>query len=179
MSEPLLSAALQQLIDRQQIHDCLVRYCRGVDRFDRELLLSVYHPDALDDHGVFVGGPEAFADWAFGYHREHQISSHHMVFNHTLDLQGDTAHSEIQWLFFGENRVKPNTLAVGRYLDRFERRHGRWAIAARVCVSEAVNDLAATELPAEYLAALMGNGPSTRDRHDRSYDRPLKARAPR
>lgn len=172
-----LSPELRQLIDRQQIHDCLMRYCRGVDRFDRELLLSVYHPDAIDDHGVFVGDREAFADWAFDYHRTHQIATHHMVFNHTLDLQGDTAHSEVHWLFFGENRAKPDTLAFGRYVDRFERRDGRWAIAARVCVSEAVNEIATAALPADYRAALMGNGPSARDRSDRSYDRPLKARS--
>jgi hypothetical protein len=40
-----------------------VRCCRGVDRMDRELLLSAYHSDAVDDHGMFVGGPEAFADY--------------------------------------------------------------------------------------------------------------------
>jgi len=171
-----LEAKVRELANRQEILDCLHRYCRAVDRFDRELLLSVYHPDARDDHGVFVGGPEAFADWAFNYHRTHQVSSHHMVFNHTLELQGDTAHSEIYWLFFGENRTKPNTLAVGRYLDRFERRNGRWAIAARVCIAEAVNELQPTEMRAQYVAALMGNGPSARDRSDRSYDRPLIAR---
>ena len=46
MNEQALAPALQQLIDRQEIHDCILRYCSGVDRFDREMLLSVYHPDA-------------------------------------------------------------------------------------------------------------------------------------
>jgi hypothetical protein len=179
MIEDPLESQVRQLVDRQQIGDCLVRYCRGVDRLDRELLLSVYHPDAVDDHGVFVGSAEGFADWAFAYHREHQMATHHMVFNHALDLQGDTAHSEIYWQFFGENRIKPDTLAFGRYIDRFERRDGRWAIAARVCVSEAVNELTPTALPADYRDALMSNGPSTRDGTDRSYDRPLAPRTPR
>ena len=176
MTDATLESQVRLLADRQQITDCLVRYCRGVDRLDRELLLSAYHPDAIDDHGVFVGDAAAFADWAFAYHVENQLSTHHMVFNHTLELQGDTAHSEIYWTFFGENRIKPDTLAFGRYIDRFERRDGRWAIAARVCVSEAVNELATTALPAAYRAALMGNGPSARDRTDRSYERPLKPR---
>jgi hypothetical protein len=39
-------------------------YSRGIDRLDRELLMSVYHEDAIDDHGVFVGNREEFADWA-------------------------------------------------------------------------------------------------------------------
>jgi hypothetical protein len=172
-----LNAKLQALIDQQEILDCLHRYCRGVDRFDRDLLLSAYHPDAIDDHGAFVGGPEAFADWALAYHAEHQLSHHHMIFNTSIDWQGDVAHTETYWLFFGENRVKPNTLAVGRYLDRFERRAGKWAIAARVCLSEAVNNLQATELPESYRRMLMSNGPSSRDRADRSWDRPLQPRA--
>lgn len=172
-----IETKVRELSDRQDILDCLHRYCRGVDRFDRELLLSVYHPDAVDDHGVFVGNREAFVDWALAYHAEHQLSHHHMIFNPTIDLQGDVAHSEVYWLFFGENRTKPNTLAIGRYLDRFERREGHWAIAARVCISECVNDLHETELPAAYRAALMSNGPSSRDRADRSWDRPLQGRS--
>ena len=51
---------IQHLIDRQAILDCLTRYGRGVDRFDRELVLSAYHPDAIDDHGAFVGTREEF-----------------------------------------------------------------------------------------------------------------------
>lgn len=163
---------LRELADRQQILDCIHRYCRGVDRFDGDIVLSVYHPDAIDDHGAFVGGREDFVDRAFAYHREHQLSHHHMVFNHSVELEGDTAHSETYWLFFGENRSKPNTLAVGRYLDRFEKRQGRWAIAVRVCV----NELTETVLPEAYRRVLMGNAESSRARSDRSYDRPLQPR---
>jgi hypothetical protein len=32
-----------------------MRYSRGIDRLDRDMLLSAYHPDAIDDHGMFVG----------------------------------------------------------------------------------------------------------------------------
>ena len=89
-SQPL--DRLQELLDRQDILDCIPRYCRAVDRFDRELLLSCYHPDAIDDHGMFVGGREAFADWAFGYHSIYQNITHHVVTNHTCDLDGDVAY---------------------------------------------------------------------------------------
>ncbi len=175
---PQQEQTLLELSDRQQILDCIHRYCRGVDRFDRELVLSAYHPDAVDDHGTFVGTREAFVDWAFAYHTEYQLSHHHMVFNHSVELHGDTAHTETYWLFSGENRVKPNTLAMGRYIDRFEKRDGRWAIAARVCVAECVNDLSETALPEAYRSALMGNGESSRSRGDVSYQRPLKPRQP-
>ena len=174
----ILETELRALLDRQAILDGLHRYCRGVDRFDRDLLLSVYHPNAVDDHGVMVGTREQFIDWALAHHREHQISTHHMIFNPTIELQGDVAHCETYWLFFGENRAKPNALAMGRYIDRFERREGRWAIANRVCITECVNDLHESELPQAYRALLASNGPSARDRSDRSWDRPLQARSP-
>jgi hypothetical protein len=39
---------LQTLLDRQAIHDVLMRYSRGLDRHDRKVLESVYWPDAVD-----------------------------------------------------------------------------------------------------------------------------------
>ena len=51
---------LRKLLDRQEILDCLTRYCRGVDRLDKSILLSAYHPDARDDHGLFVGHATEF-----------------------------------------------------------------------------------------------------------------------
>ena len=63
-----LKQRLQHLLDRQEIYDCLVRYCRGVDRLDSELILSAYHPDAIDDHGMFVGSPQEFANFFINFH---------------------------------------------------------------------------------------------------------------
>ncbi|MEM5451050.1 nuclear transport factor 2 family protein [Paraburkholderia guartelaensis] len=174
----VLSARVEALLDKQAILECVHRYCRGVDRMDRELTLSAYHPDGIDDHGAFVGNAKEFVDWAFAYHAEHQLSHHHMVFNHSVELQGDEAHGETYWLFFGENRVKPDTLAVGRYIDRFEKRNGVWAIAARVCISEAINELTPAVVPAAWREILMSNGVSSRNREDVSYERPLTTRQP-
>lgn len=171
-----LENQLLELLDRQAILDCIHRYCRGVDRFDRELVLSAYHPDATDDHGEFVGNPEAFVDWAFTYHRDHQSSHHHMILNHSCELDGGTAHTESYWLFMAENRIKPNTFAVGRYIDRFEKRDGRWAIAARVCVTESVNDITPTTLEDEIRTQMATYGPSARDKSDVSYERPFQVK---
>lgn len=169
---------LRELCDRQDILDCIHRYCRAVDRFDREMLLSVYHPDAIDDHGHFVGGPEAFADWAFDYHRQYQECTHHVVTNHTCELAGDVAHTETYWLFSGRNKGAPPSIHFGRYLDRFERREGRWAIAARACMIEWHASLGDLPAPAEQLAAERAVGAATRDRADLSYLRPLRVRQP-
>ena len=45
----------EQLSDMQCIRDAAMRYCRGVDRLDVELIKSAYWEGATDDHGVFVG----------------------------------------------------------------------------------------------------------------------------
>ena len=177
--------AIQELIDRQAIHDCLMTYSRAVDRLDRELLLSVYHEDAVDDHGVFVGGPDAFADWVIAMHTKTHLSHQHCQFNSTCDLQGNIAHTETYYMFVGLNRKgSPLAMSGGRYLDRLEKRNGRWAIAARVCVRDWAP---LTEIPEvldqasltvvqldEATKAMMRSGAQpARDRTDPSYLRPL------
>jgi hypothetical protein len=174
MLESNLDASLRQLLDRQAIHDCILRYCRGVDRMDRALLISAYHPDAIDDHGLFVGSPEAFADYFLAFHGEHQTATQHIITNHSCELDGDTAHCETYWLFAAMNRQGPElSLGGGRYIDRMERRQGRWAIAARKCLYDWQGEPGGYDLTAEQLVAMLGAGRSSRDRDDPSYERPL------
>ena len=174
MSDSALPPELQALVDRQQIYDCIVRYCSGVDRFDREMLRSVYHDDAMDDHGSFVGTADEFIDWAFAYHSKYQHNHKHYVLNHRCELEGDTAHTETYWLFSGNNQFDPRlTLSGGRYLDRFEKRDGKWAIAARKCIIEWTGSLGDMEFPQEALDAYAATGSPQRDKNDPSYQRPL------
>lgn len=177
---------LQELTDRQAIHDVLMTYSRGVDRLDRDLILSVYHPDAIDDHGVFIGGPEAFADWVIGMHSHLHLSQQHCQFNSTVELDGDTAHTETYYMFAGMNRTgEPLAMSGGRYLDRLEKRDGRWAIAARVCVRDWAplkelpevldqSTLTVVKLDDKTRVMMQSGRQPTRDRSDPSYDRPLR-----
>ena len=126
-------AAVRQLVDRQAILDCLMRYSRGVDRFDEDLLRSVYHPDATDDHGEFVGSPEEFIQWVVPLHNAGQISTQHHLTNHSCELDGDTAHTETYYLFTARNRDETVWTAGGRYIDRFEKRNGEWKIGRASC----------------------------------------------
>jgi ketosteroid isomerase-like protein len=170
---PELLAFIRQAADRQAILDSIHRYTRGVDRGDRALMLSAYHPDARDEHGVANLDAPDFVDWAIGWHNDAQLQHQHIVTNHTVELDGDTAHAETYYIFWGENREGPPTLAFGRYIDRFEKREGRWAIAHRVCVNQLVGRFETVDLPPEWRAALLSTGPSRRDRGDVSYQRPL------
>jgi hypothetical protein len=165
---------IQELRDRMAIHDCLMRYCRGVDRLDRELILSAYHPDAIDDHGLFVGNAEEFADWALQFHRTNQHATQHIVTNHSCELDGGVAHTETYWMFAAMNTGSPPlSLVGGRYIDRFERRDGRWAIAARKCMIDWHGTPGPVALSSEALAACNSSGMPARDRSDPSYERPL------
>jgi hypothetical protein len=93
-----------------------------------------------------------------------------------LDLNGDEAHGETYYMFWGDNKVGAPTLAFGRYIDRFEKRDGRWAIARRVCMTEHTTTLGQLELPPEFTALMNSTGPSERSRDDISYDRRTTAR---
>ena len=121
---------LEILLQRQEILDCLTRFSRGMDRFDRELFLSAFHADATIAAGDFVGGPADLYAWASAMHEQGQIATNHNLLNHTCDIAGDTAHTETYYLFVGRNRDDTNWIAGGRYLDRVERREG--CVADRV-----------------------------------------------
>ena len=167
---------VEELVDRAEILDCLTRYSRGMDRQDRELVRSVYHPDAVDNHGGLAFTVEDFIDWAFGYHAD-QAMHQHAISNVSYDIDGDTAHTECYYLFTVRypDDDRPLEQVGGRYIDRFEKRDGRWAVAARVCTTEW-----RTKEPSKMsmaAAAIIGAG-ATRDRTDPSYQRPLVVEMP-
>lgn len=166
-------AELQALVDRQAILDALTRFCRGMDRFDRELFDSAFHPDATIAAGSFVGGPADLYDWSTSMHEQGQKATLHNLLNHTCDLDGDTAHTETYYLFAARNRDDSNLLAAGRYIDRLERRHGQWRIALRTNAIEWSGEVPSTDLPFSDVPDLHLNGAPSRSREDPSYARPL------
>jgi hypothetical protein len=55
-----IEGRLRLVEDKQAIHDVIVRYCRGVDRSDPDLVLAAFHDDAIDNHfGVVLPFREA------------------------------------------------------------------------------------------------------------------------
>lgn len=169
--------ALQGLLDRQAIVDCLHRYARGLDRRDEELLRSVYHPDAVEDHaGGYVGGIDGLVEYVFRVH-ERFAGYQRYVTNTTVDIDGDEAHSESYFVSVinngppsdGQATTGALMLSGGRYLDRFERRDGDWRIATRVVVLEWHGSAPGGGLDPATTFARLG-------RDDISYDRPLVIR---
>ena len=163
---------LQYLLDRLEIQDVVNRYARGLDRHDDDVLRSVFHEDAVDNHGPWVGGREAFVAWANGPCHGHTNAHLHQITTHPCELDGDVAHTEsyCQW---GHRLKDEETVTVGggRYIDRLEKREGEWRIVVRRLVLdffyEAKGSVFGT--PAQ-LAYAKG----TWDRSDLSYERPLR-----
>jgi hypothetical protein len=161
---------IEELSDRAEILECMHRYTRGMDRLDRALVRSAFQDDAVDDHIGYRGPVEGFVDWAFEYHAT-QVRHQHYISNHTVEIDGDEAHAETYYMFVGTERTEgvPLTVFGGRYVDRLERREGRWAIVVRRCLVEWATS-PTSRLPVE--GAGLG-GTVARDGSDASYDRPL------
>jgi hypothetical protein len=159
--------ALRTLLDQREIADVVLRYCRGIDRMDRDLVRDCYHPDAVDEHGSFRGGVEEFLDWVWPL-LESYTTTMHFVGNQLVEVAGDTGAAETYGIAFHRSedaRPHLNLMTGFRYLDRFERRAGSWRIARRTAVTEwsRIDDVAGRFLPGDRL--LQGR----RDVDDVSY----------
>ena len=131
---------LSRLLDRNEIEEVVLRYCRGIDRRDFDLVRSCYHPDATDRHGSFDGGVDAYLAWVERLTARYRFTMH-FVGNVLVEFgpTPDVAACETYGVAL-HRADEPNpalNLATGfRYLDRFERRDGVFRIAAREAVGE-------------------------------------------
>jgi len=152
------------LQDKVEIYEVVLRYCRGVDRADMDLVRSAYHPGAIDHHIGFDGSIDDFIQWLKDTISKYD-STTHIVGNHLASINGDRAVAETYGM--GVHRVEqlddPRNFTSGtRYVDRFERRSGRWAIVERWCVRDWARSDAGQSAP-------LGDGP----RGSRSPDDPV------
>ena len=161
---------LRRLLDEEAIKKVHLRYCRGVDRMDFDLIRSCYHPDAVDEHGDFVGGVDGF----IAYARENLpkfVSTNHCICNQLVEVHGDVAFAEHSGIAYhrlppDENGIEKDWISTIRYIDRFERRSGEWRIARRRCLvdSDRVDPVGETLIPSGTMAG-------SRDFSDPSYVR--------
>ncbi|MCU1398141.1 MAG: nuclear transport factor 2 family protein [Acidimicrobiales bacterium] len=135
-------ARVERLIAESDIRDVCLRYCRGIDRRQFDLVRSCYHPDALDEHGDFLGTVEEFVA-----HAERSLqrfeSTVHFLGNILVEVDDSGALARSECYAVASHRLaatseKPaRDHVVGlRYIDDFERRDGTWRIADRVCAFE-------------------------------------------
>ncbi|MBC9226495.1 nuclear transport factor 2 family protein [Aeromicrobium sp. 636] len=136
ISERSLEEQVQWLLDREAIRDVMHLYCRGVDRSDFDLIRQAYHEDAFDDHGNFEGDREAVVTKVS---KNDSTAMMHHIGNMSIELDGDAAWVETYFVAHESREIDAktyNSARGGRYLDRFEKRAGRWAVAKRQVVDD-------------------------------------------
>ena len=159
---------IARLLDEEAIKKVHQRYCRGIDRMDWELIRDCYHPDAIDDHGDFVGGVDAFI--AYGQQNLPNFkSTNHCICNQLVEVSGDVAFAEHYAIAYhrlpaGDDGIEKDWIATVRYVDRFERRNGEWRIAHRRTIvdSDRIDPVPETMIPPGELAG-------ARNKADPSY----------
>ncbi|GAA4895985.1 nuclear transport factor 2 family protein [Ferrimonas pelagia] len=140
--ELLNETKLKQLLDRQEIVALVNDYCNAADRHDQEKMRSLYHPDALDDHGSFFSGlAMEFIDMLPQIQAPMAIL-HHNVTTVNIKLDGDRAEGEIYILAFHQINTDegPMDLLIGgRYFDKYSKREGLWKFSHRAVVADWAN----------------------------------------
>ena len=165
----------QELLDRVALHDLVMRYCRGCDRRDFALVRSLYHDDAVDDHGVmFKGGPDDFVAWLPSVTGQWSLTRHSLS-NSLFVIDGDRAEGE-HYVEAWHRTHGPDArlfIALGRYLDRYERRAGAWKFTYRSLVFDHGTIVAVDDAALEQMSKDAPNGRA--DHADPSFSYPLLA----
>jgi len=158
---------LDLLAAKQAITEAIHRYCRGVDRMDRALTLSVWHPGGGADYTPWYEGDAAgLVEWLWAAHATGAAHAH-QIHNLSIEVDGERAASEAYFtavlrLERPDGRLLDRVIR-GRYLDRWSRRGGVWAIDHR----RVVQDL---ESVTEVRTTGTSDGAARRDPGDPSYD---------
>ena len=153
------------LADKMAIQKQIYSYCRSVDRLDAPLGHAIFHEGAYADYstGDYQGPGTGKIDHICQQHL-HLTSHSHQVTNILIEVYGDTAGSESY--VFGTMRFEEQGKTIqigiwGRYLDKWEKREGRWGIVHRMVVFDHDERREVTPLGME--------ARSTRDAEDPSY----------
>lgn len=122
--------------DQTALRELVILYCRGCDRRDFRLVRSLYHDDAIDDHGgLFRGGPDALVEWLPRVMARWELTTH-TISSSLFAIEGDQAEGEHHVRAYHRTGVSPRKefIVHGRYLDRYARREGGWKFLFRSLV---------------------------------------------
>jgi hypothetical protein len=132
-----MALTLQDISDRIEINDLLIRYSKAIDQKDWKLLDTVFTPDAEVDYvssgGIKGSYPEARA-WLEKALAIFPITVHYVT-NSEVTLAGDRAAARTAVynpMFFKNPDGTLHHFAVGAYyVDELVRTKGGWRIAKR------------------------------------------------
>jgi len=139
-----MSTDLERLVVKERIQELVYLYAHAADRRRWDLMEHVFHDDAWVGMTAAQGLWRDWVDEVAQIFDAHLGETSHLNANLLIDLDGKVAHTESYCVAY--HRVRADAPEVGlfrgtgeeyeligglRYLDRFECRDGRWAIAER------------------------------------------------
>lgn len=139
-----MEAALQALIDKDAIRDCVARLARGEDRRQPEVLSACFWPDSTFDYAMYKGSFPEYLAWVTPG-ADAITNTQHVLGQTVIDLDGDAAKAETYVISYhrvdmGPETGERDTCIGGRYLDTMEKRDGKWAIAHRTMLYDWYQD---------------------------------------
>lgn len=128
--------------DREALRHLVAAYGHGIDRRDYDLLRTLYHDDAVDDHTPYYCGPASgYIDWLPGM-MAHWRATMHSALSMLFAIDGLHAQGEIAaraWHLTADGTRQ--FVAWGRYADHYEKREGIWRFARRFFILDFSEDL--------------------------------------
>src|SRR5690349_18058910 len=125
------------MLDEFALHRLVHRYCRAVDRGDTDLLRSLYHSGASDEHGGFSSGAAVDLIAQITAARPHLRSMQYHVTTVNFAIGQGVGEGVADSIAEGEvYMLATHTIAAGdrdvdavvggRYIDRYEKHSGIW-----------------------------------------------------
>ena len=126
---------IDAMLNKHEITELLYAYCNAADRHDHVKMRSLYHEDAMDDHGSFFKGPAMeFIDMLPEIQAPMEIL-HHNITSINIALDGNKAEGEVYMIAFHRYKTEEgesvDLLVGGRYFDNYEKRDGKWKFSLR------------------------------------------------
>jgi hypothetical protein len=130
-----IADAVARLLAEAEISKLIYTYPRGLDRLDREILLSIGSKTAtVEFTGMFNGTWPEFVDWLMKAHTT-MLYNRHTIGNVLIDIRGEVAVSETtataNLIVSRPDGNIEERITHSRYLDNWSREHGRWLLARR------------------------------------------------
>jgi hypothetical protein len=134
------------LTDQVALRALADTYAAGVDRRDRDLFVSAFHPDATL-HVHAPGDPDTVTGTRAGHDELGEITTliarydatYHFVGNARYEVDGDHATGEVYGMahhLTPDRHGGTDYVMLMRYLDTYSRRAGTWRIDERHCLTD-------------------------------------------